>query len=162
MDIIRVHPKGFRFLFYLYHGLAALGFALITSFLLQIIVYDIIFIIGILMVSIPFLLAPPELIFHVKDQNMIFRHRINYTTIAFNNISQIKTTANSIEIENIETRKLLKIEKKHFKNIDLKELSEYIKILLSARENVDPVKYTSVKISGCKIKDWCKSAFERM
>ena len=159
MDTIRVHPKGFKFLFCLYHGSAAVGLALITSFLLQIIAYDICFLIGTLMVSLPFFLAPPEIIFLIKDQKMIFRHRISCTTIAFSNISQIKTSARLIEIVNTETQTLLKINKEHFKNIDIRELSEYIKELLFANQEIDPMKYTSVKITECKFIDRCKSAF---
>jgi acyl carrier protein len=54
MEIIRVHPRGFRFLFFLYHGSAAMGLILLTGLFLKIISYDISFIVGILMISIPF------------------------------------------------------------------------------------------------------------
>lgn len=162
MEIIRVHPKSFKFLFYFYHGSAAMGFILLTGFLLQIISCDISFIIGILMISIPFLLAPPELIILLKEQKLIYRHRINCSTIPFNDIFQIKTSACLLEIKNYEKSTLLKIHKKYFKNIDLPELSEYLRALLSGHQRVDPMRYTSVKFTGCKFLDRCKSAFAKM
>lgn len=97
----------------------------------------------------PFLLAPPELIILIRDQKMIFRHRINCKIISFKNISRVKTSECSIKIKNDENNTLLKIHKEHFKHIDLSELSDYIRTLLSGHQKVDPMRYTSVKFTGC-------------
>jgi hypothetical protein len=159
MENIRVHPKGFKFLFFLYHGSAAVGFILVTGFLLKVVPYDISFFIGILMISIPFLLVPPELIVVLKDQKLIFRHGINCTTIPFKNILQVKTSACSVKIKDFGNNTLLEIHKEHFKNINLSELSEYIVDLLSGRHETDNMKYSSVKFTGCRFFEWCKSGF---
>lgn len=160
MEIVRVHPKSFKFLFYLYHGSAAMGFLLLTGFILQIISHDISFVVGILMISVPFFLAPPELIILLKEQKLIFRHGVKCSTISFNDIFRIKTCACRIEIKNYEKKTLLSIHGEYFKNIDLQELSEYIRALMSGHQKVDPMRYTSVKFTGCKIPDRCKSAFK--
>jgi hypothetical protein len=153
MENIRVHPEGFKFLFFLYHGFAAAGFILVAGFLSQIIPYDISLIAGILMIAIPFLLVPPELIILLQDQKLIFRHRINFSTISFHDIARVEASASSVEIKNRENHTLMEIHKKHFKNIDLSELSEYIRDLLSGHRKVDPMKYTSVKFTGCRFLD---------
>jgi hypothetical protein len=144
MEIIRVHPRGFRFLFFLYHGSAAMGLILLTGLFLKIISYDISFIVGILMISIPFFLIPPELIILLKERKLIFRHGIKCSTISFSDISQIKTSASIIEIKNHEKSTLLTIQKEYFKNIDLQELSEYLRALIAGHQKVDPMRYTSV------------------
>jgi hypothetical protein len=161
MENIRVHPKGFKFLFYLCHGSAAIGFIMLTGVLLQIIPTEDSLIIWLLMISIPFFVVPPELIILLKDQKLIFRNRMNYSMIPFKDISMVKASACSIEIKNHENNTLLEIHKKHFKNIDLLELSEYIRFLLSGNQKVDPMKYTSVKFTGCKFLAWCKSVLSK-
>ncbi|MBU0768591.1 MAG: hypothetical protein KJ687_05845, partial [Proteobacteria bacterium] len=70
--------------------------------------------------------------------------------IPFKNISRVKTSACSVKIKNYENNTLLEIHKEHFKNINLSELSEYIVDLLSGRQEVDKMKYSSVKFTGCR------------
>lgn len=153
MDIIRVHPKNFKFLFYLYHGSAAVGFILIVSYLFQIIPYDLFFIMGILMISIPFFLSPPELIILSKERKLVFRHRISCSTLPFKVISQVEASAYSVKIKDYENSTLLEIHKKHFKNINLAELSEYLRNLLFGHKKIDPMRYTSVNFTGFKFID---------
>jgi hypothetical protein len=162
MDIIRVHPKGFRFLFYLYHGSAAVGFVLIAGSVLQIIPHDTIFIMGLLMISIPFFLIPPELIFLLEKKKLIFRHGFYCATIPFEDICKVETSVYSIEMKNLKNNTLIEIYKEHFKNIDLIELSKYIQVLLSGDQIVDPMKYTAVKFSGCGLLDRFTSAYGRI
>jgi hypothetical protein len=157
MEIVRVHPKGFKFFFYLYHGIAAVGFILTTGFLFQIIPYNSCFISGILMMSIPFLVVPPELTILLKDQKLIFRHRINCSTIAFEDISRVELSTCSVDLINCENNTLLKISSKYFKNIKLSELSEYIRGLLSGNREIDPARYAAVNFKGCKFIGWCIS-----
>lgn len=161
MDIIRVHPKNFRFLFYLYHGSAAAGFITVVSFLLQIIPYDFYFIIGVLMIAIPFLLAPPELVILLKDHKLIFRHRTSCSTLSFKDILLVEASAYSVKIKDYKNSTLLEIHQKHFKNINLSELSEYLRDLLVGNKKVDPMRYTSVKFTEFKFVDRCKSILTR-
>jgi hypothetical protein len=156
MDIIRVHPKNFKALFYLYHGSAAVGLILLAGFMCRILPYNAGFIAGVLMVSIPFLMIPPELLIHIRDQKLIFRYRFNCSTISFKDISAVEASARSVVIKNHENLAILTIDHNYFKNIHPSDLSEYIRDLLSARRKTDPMKYTSVKYQGCRFIDWCK------
>jgi hypothetical protein len=162
IDTIRVHPKGFRFLFYLYHGSAAVGFVLIAGSVLQIIPYDTIVILGLLMISIPFFLIPPELIFLLEKKKLIFRHGFYCATIPFKDIYKVETSVSSIEMKNLKNITLIEICKEHYKNIDLFELSNYIQVLLSGDQKVDPMKYTAVKFLGCGLLDRFTSAFGKL
>lgn len=162
MDIIRVHPKNFKFKFYLYHVSATVGFILVAFFLLQIIPYEICFVIGFLMISIPFLLAPPELVILLKDRKLIFRHKISCSTLSFKDIFMVESSADSVKIKNYENSTLLEINKEHFKNINLAELSEYLIDLLFGSIKIDPMRFTSVKFTGFKFVDRCKSALMKL
>lgn len=161
MDIIRVHPKDFKFLFYLYHGSAAVGFMLLAGCMFQIIPCNISLIVGVLMVAFPFFMVPPELLIHLKDRKLIFRYRFNCSTISFKDISRVEASGCAVNIKNHENKTLLKINKKHFKHINLSELSEYIRDLLSGHSKIDPMKYTAIKFRGCKLIERCKAALDK-
>ena len=150
MGNIRVHSNGFRFLFFLYHGSAATGFLLLGGCLFRLIPYDISILIGILMISIPFMMVPPELIVLLKEQKLIFRYRMNHVTVPFTDISHVEVSACSVVIKNRDNNPLLEIRKEHFKHINLFELSEYIRDLLSGDKKIDPVRFAAVQFNGCK------------
>jgi hypothetical protein len=146
----------------LYHGVAFLGILLLVCFLLQVFPYDTILIIGISMVAIPYLLVPPELFLDLKKRELIFRNSISYTSISFDDIAQITTSKDLIDIKNHSGNINILIKKKHFKNIHLAELSQYIKDLLSENKTVDPIKYTSIKLPACGFFGLCKFAYQKI
>ena len=161
MDIIRVHPKDFKTLFYLYHGSAAAGLILLAGFMSRVMPYNVGLIAGVFMVSLPFLMIPPELFIHLRDQKLIFRYRFNCSTISFKDIRKVEASARAVLIKNHENITLLTINKNHFKNIHPSELSEYIRDVLSGQRKPDPMKYTYVKLKGCRLIAWCKSALAK-
>ena len=120
-------------------------FSIYTTDLLQIIHHDIILVIGIIMISIPFFLVPPELIFILKEQKIVYRRRMTFRSIPFNEISRVEAASGAIHIKDIENRTRLEIRENHFKNINLPDPSEYIKSVLSGNRNVNPTRYTSFK-----------------
>lgn len=159
MDTVRVHSKGFKFLFYFYHGCCLAGVLLVTGLISPVLPDDYDALVGFLMIVTPFFLAPPELIILFRERKVVFRRGLSSITLYFEDIAQIVGLAGCVEIKGRGGRTLLNISDVHFKKMNFFELAEYLEDLLSGRREVDYMKYTAVKFSGCKIIGWCKSAF---
>lgn len=149
MDRVRIHSEGFRNLFYLSHLSGGIGLILLLIYIslsiFNSITYNLFLIYGILMIAIPLIAVPPEIIMLLKAKRIIFRHKLKCAVADFENIHKINTCRDIIEIKDFRNNTLIAIRQEHFKNIPLNELSNYIGKLLSANEDINYLKYTSIK-----------------
>lgn len=103
---------------------------------------------GILMVVLPFFLAPPEIILDIKENTFVFRNGMTYSTIYFSDIKTLTVDNDIMLIKSIQNKENISIYQDHFKHIPLPKMKKYIESILAGNTNFDPWQFNSVKLRG--------------
>ena len=153
MQTIRIHSVGFRQLFIMYHVSAGIGFLLLILFFCQS-AFDIdaqlfFLIAGILMIVLPYFLAPPEIILDIEEKTFVFRTGFKYSIIEFQHIEELTIYADVMLIRHTKTNQKISIYQDHFKHIPLPNMKKYIENVLNGNTNIDERQFNSIKFKGC-------------
>lgn len=155
MDKVRIHSKGFRNLFYLYHVSGGIGFMMLLLYIVLFaygnVSHNLLLACGVLMIAIPLTTAPPEIIVLLKEKRMIFRCRLTSLEADFDDIHKIITCGNAIKISDVQNNAMIIIRQDQFKNIALQELCNYLSKLTSGNTDINRAQYTSIVFGKCKV-----------
>lgn len=151
MERVRIHSKGFRKLFYLYHLSGGLGLIMLLMALFNHTPYSTLTACGVILIAIPLMMAPPEIIVNLKERRLIFRYKMKCLSVDFGDVYDINSDSGLIEVRNLMKRTVISIRQEHFKNIPLCDLKDYIKKLLSGSADINYRKYNSIKRGKCRM-----------
>jgi len=153
MRTIRIHSVGFRQLFIMYHASAGIGFLLLVLFFchsaFDIDAQSLFLIAGILMIVLPYYLAPPEIILDIEEKTFVFRTGFKYSIIEFQHINELSIYEDVMLIRNTKTNQNILIYQDHFKHIPLPNMKKYIVNVLNGNTKINERQFDSIKFKKC-------------
>ena len=148
MDKVRIHSNNFRSLFYIYHVSGGIGCLLLLTYIIMLhfsnSTYEIMLVLGLLMIAIPLSSAPPEITISLEEQRIIFRKRLFSVSVDFANIHTINILDNEVEITDSCNNAMIVIRQQDFKNISPHDLGSYISKIISGNSDTNYMQYTSI------------------